>query len=339
MTTRTSRRATTVVAALTMAALLAAGCGDGAADGGSQEAGEPAELTVGLVPIADVAPIYLGIEQGFFADEGIDLHVQTVTGGAEVVAQVMSGSVEVGFSNTPTLLSAAAEGLPIQIVAPAGGAPQAVQGDGENIEGAAMVRDDSSIRRYADLGGRTVAVNGLGNVGDLALNAALERNGVDPTTVERLEMPFPEMLGALDAGRVDAALLATPFKTMAEQSGGYRAIGFPLYELRPELIYISYFVSGPWAEENEDVLERFLAALHDSMLYAADHEQETRETIGAFTELPPELVAALPVLNRRPDCEELETSSALLGDMMVEQGTLESAPDLVELIRPGYCDG
>jgi NitT/TauT family transport system substrate-binding protein len=231
---------------IAVAALAASGCGDDAPSGERSQR-EPTKLTVGLVPIADVAPVYLGIEKGFFEDEGLEVEIQTTQGGAEIVPQVMTGDVQVGFSSTPTLFSAAVEGLPIQIVAPAVGSPPRKEGRGENVEGALMVKDDSPIRRYEDLEGKTVAVNALGNVIDVTLNAALVRRGVDHTDVERLEVPFGDMLAALDAGRVDAAFLATPFKTIAERSGNYRAIGFNIYETRPKLIHTTYFVSRQWA--------------------------------------------------------------------------------------------
>jgi NitT/TauT family transport system substrate-binding protein len=322
-----------VVAAVAVVASAAAGCGDEAARG------ERAKLTVALVPIAEVAPVHLGIEKGFFAAEGLEVEVRTAQGGAELVPQVLSGDVQVGFSNTPTMFSAAAEGLPVQIVAPGGGSPPKKTGRGENVEGALMVKNDSPIREYDDLEGKTVAVNALGNVIDIALNAAVERAGVDHTNVERFEVPFPDMLAALDAGRVDAAFLPTPFKTIAERSGDYRAVGFTIYETRPELIFASYFVSRPWGDEHPEVLERFLSALRRSMLYAAEHEQETRATIGRYTELPKDLLPALPPMNRRPDCAELRTSSQLLVRLMVKYGAVDRAPDLDALIRPGFCDG
>jgi NitT/TauT family transport system substrate-binding protein len=330
-----SRSRVRLACAITLA-LAAPGCGDEFA-GGSQ--GERAKLTIGVVPIADVAPVRLGIDNGFFEDAGLDVEIHTGQGGAEIVPQVMSGDVQVGFSSTPTLFSAATQGLPIEIVAPAVGTPPRKEGQGENVEGALMVRKGSPIRGYADLAGNTVAVNALGNVIDVTLNAALERHGIDHTSVERLEVPFPDMLPALDAGRVDAAFLATPFKTIAEQSGDYRAVGFSIYETRPELIHTTYFVAKEWAEKNEPVLERFLSALRRSMLYAADHQQETREAVGELVGLSKNVIDALPPINRRPDCEELKVSSELIAGLMVRYHALERAPDLEALIRPGFCDG
>jgi NitT/TauT family transport system substrate-binding protein len=312
---------------------VASGCGEQAA-GGAEDG--RTRLTVQLVPVYEVVPVPLGIEKGFFADEGLDVEVQVAQGGAEAVPQVLGGDVQIGFSNTPSLFSAAAEGLPVEIVAPAGGSPRARTEKEDIDQGAVMVKEDSPIRGYADLAGRTVAVNTLGNVLDVTLNAALEEHGVDPGRVERLEVPFPDMLAALDAGHVDAVFVTPPFETIAN-SGGYRAVGFPFLDLRPDLVFAGYFVSREWADENADVLERFLRALRRSMVYAAEHERETRAAIAGFTELPDDLVSEVPLGNRRPDCEELVTSSEVLSGLMVEYGALDRAPDLDELIRPGFC--
>jgi NitT/TauT family transport system substrate-binding protein len=314
-------------------ALAASGCGEDAAGGAAR-----AKLTVQLVPLYEVVPVHLGIQKGFFAEEGLKLDVRIAQGGAPAVPQVMGGDVQIGFSNTPSLFSAAAAGLPVEIVAPAGGSPRARAGEEDTDQGAVMVKKDSPIRGYADLAGRTVAVNTLGNVLDVTLNAALEQHGVDPDRVERLEVPFPDMLAALDAGRVDAVFVTPPFETIAK-SGGHRAIGFPFVDVRPDLVFAAYFVSRDWAEENAGVLERFLRALRRSMVYAAEHERETRAAIAEFTELPDELAAEVPLGNRRPDCEELATSSEVLGRLMVEYGALERAPVPDALIRPGFCGG
>src|SRR5688500_18059927 len=65
-------------------------------------------VRVGVVPIADVAPLYLGREKGFFADEGLDVEPQPATGGAAITPAVVDGDLEFGFSNTISLLIAAA---------------------------------------------------------------------------------------------------------------------------------------------------------------------------------------------------------------------------------------
>ena len=61
------------LAGIVVAALLAlAGCGD---DGGSSSAGEGGvtKVKVGVLPISNVAPLYLGMKKGFFKEEGLEV--------------------------------------------------------------------------------------------------------------------------------------------------------------------------------------------------------------------------------------------------------------------------
>jgi NitT/TauT family transport system substrate-binding protein len=103
--------------ALVAVALLGvvAGCGsDGdeapAASGGTKQ------VKVGVIPILDVAPIYLGKEKGFFSNRGIELTMETGQGGAAIVPGVVSGQFQFGFSNVTSLLIAQTRGLPLKVV-------------------------------------------------------------------------------------------------------------------------------------------------------------------------------------------------------------------------------
>jgi NitT/TauT family transport system substrate-binding protein len=136
---------------------------------------------------------------------------------------------------------------------------------------------------------------------------------------------------------VDAIFTISPFKTQAERSGRYRSILFPLFETRPGQVDAAYFASKRWASENPDVLGRFLSALRRSMLYAASHEAEMRQTVAGFTKLPAGLARTIPIGDRRPDCNELRASAAFLAQAMTRYGALDKSPDLGALIRPGFC--
>ena len=317
--------------------LLAAvsGCG-GDDEGGGSSKGGPTTLTVQVLPITDVVPIYLGIEKGFFKEENLTIKTQTAQGGAEIIPQVQNGSVQIGYSNTPSLFIAAAKGLPIEIVAPADGGIGAKKG--KQAIDAIMVKKDSPIKKPADLVGKTVAVNTLKNISDVSTSGALDKLGIDPRGVKYLDVPLPDMLGALDAGRVDAIFTVSPFKTIAEQSGKYRTIINPEPVLRPRMHNTAYFVSKQWGEENKDVLERFLRALRKSMEYSDTHDADNRKQLAKYTQLPKKIIPTITIGERIPDCNEFEASSKLLIDVMVKFNALDKRPDLGELIRPGFCD-
>src|ERR671915_426658 len=148
--------------------LVAAGCGT-SDDEPPAAAGGTTQVKVGVIPILDVAPIYLGKEKGFFSNRGIELTMETAQGGAAIVPGVVSGEFQFGFSNVTSLLVAAAEGLPLKGVA--NGA--ASTGDPETDYGAVLAMPDSGIEDAADLAGKRVAVNTLNNIGTTTINASV----------------------------------------------------------------------------------------------------------------------------------------------------------------------
>src|SRR5438093_10287509 len=84
--------------------LLASACGGSNAtapanSGQPANPGQPEKVTVGVIQILDVAPIYLGKQKGFFSKRNIDLDLQTAQGGAAIVPAVLSGQYQFGFSN------------------------------------------------------------------------------------------------------------------------------------------------------------------------------------------------------------------------------------------------
>lgn len=324
----------TIGALLAAGAFAVAGCGGGDDDSG----GQTAKLNVQVVPVADAVPLYLGVKKGFFRAEDLNVKISTAQGGAEIIPLVVSGSVQIGFGNTPSLLIAASKGLPIQIVAPGGSAPVDIGPNGKGDIAAIMVRKDSDIRTPADLEGKTIAVNTIKSVSDVLTSAALDRRGVDPKQVSYLEVPIPDMLGALDAKRVDAVYTVSPFKAVAEQSGKYRSILFPVNETRKGQIDAAYFVDRKWADDHEDVLDRFLRALRKSMVYSGAHLAEARATLSDFTEIPKPLIPTIPLGDRPPNCPELAASTRFLAQAMVKYGALEKAPDVDQVVRPGFCD-
>jgi NitT/TauT family transport system substrate-binding protein len=108
------RRALASIVAVTLALTLV-GCGGSGSDVKTE--GGNAQLTVGVIPIVDVAPIYLGQQKGFFSERKIKLTLKLAAGGAAIVPSVMSGEFQAGFSNFTSLLLAREKGLPLKVVA------------------------------------------------------------------------------------------------------------------------------------------------------------------------------------------------------------------------------
>jgi NitT/TauT family transport system substrate-binding protein len=305
-------------------AAVAVGCGDDD-DGGGGE-GEPATLNVGVIPIADVAPLYLGMDKGFFKEQQLTIKPQLAEGGAAITPAVVSGDFQIGFSNTISLLIAASQDLPVEIIS------QGVLGGKTEEEAWAdlLVLKDGPIKDTKDLEGKTIAVNTLKNICEVTIKASLEKDGVAVDTLEFAEVPFPDMNAALEAGRVDGACVVEPFVSQGT-AGAARGID-PFYvRTAPDLTVATYFTSTQYAEENADVVDRFVEAMEKSLTYAQSHPDEVREVLLDYTEIPPEATEAIQLPIWRPDLNE--PTIELLSELSVKYGLIEEQPDLEELIR------
>jgi NitT/TauT family transport system substrate-binding protein len=316
------------VAALLVAVVCAVGataCGDDD-DGGGGGEGEPTTLKVGVIPIADVAPLYLGIDKGFFKEQQLTIKPQLAEGGAAITPAVLSGDFQIGFSNTISLLIAASQDLPVQIIS------QGVLAGKTEEEAWAdlLVLKDGPIKDAKDLEGKTIAVNTLKNICEVTIKASLEQDGVAVDTLEFTEVPFPDMNAALEAGRVDAACVVEPFVSQGK-AGKARGID-PFYvRTAPDLTVATYFTSTEYAEQNADVVDRFVEAMNKSLTYAQSHPDEVRQVLLDYTEIPPEAVDQIKLPIWRPDLNEQTIEQ--LSELSLKYGLIEEQPDLDELIR------
>jgi NitT/TauT family transport system substrate-binding protein len=308
------------------AALVAGGCGDDDDGGGGGEAAaEQTTLRVGVIPIADVAPLYLGIKQGFFDDQKLKIEPQLAEGGAAITPAVLSGDFQIGFSNTVSLLIAAWKDLPVTIIS------QGVLGGKTKDEAWAdlLVLKNGPIKEPKDLEGKTIAVNTLSNICEVTIKASLTDMGVDVDTLKFTEVPFPDMNAALDAKRVDGACVVEPFVSQG-LAGKAKGID-PFYvNTAPDLTVATYFTSKQYAEENPEVVERFVTAMEQSLDYAQNNPDAVRDILSEYTQIPPEVAANIKLPQWRADLT-LPTIEKL-SQLSLEYGLIESEPDLNELI-------
>lgn len=306
--------------------MLTVACGGSdAGDDGGEGGEQNDQVTVGVIPIVDVAPIYLGDEEGFFAEQGIDLTLETAQGGAAIVPGVLSGDYEFGFSNVTSLLLASQEGLPVTVV----GNGVASTGEQGADFGAVLASPDSGISTAADLAGKRVAVNTLKNIGTTTINASVRAAGGDPSSVEYVELAFPDMPAALEQGNVDAIWVVEPFLTVAQQDGA-QVVASNYVDAAADLTVAVYFTSEQLMSQDADLVQRFQKALAQSLDYAQDNPDAVREVLASYTEIDPSVVEALtlpawPAEINRPSVEKL-------AELGVQDGLLEETPDLDALL-------
>lgn len=251
----------------------------------------PAELdtvVVGVIPISDVAPIYLGKEKGIFEEYGIDLVIETGPGGAAITTSVVSGEYQFGITNVVSLFIARNAGLPVTIAAPSSQSTGVSGGD----YAALLVREDSGINSVSDLAGKRVGINGLANANDVLLRAALDEAGADSTSVNFVEIPFPEMAAALGENQVDAVFAPEPFLTIITSQGNKQL--FSLYaDVVDNFPASLYLTTDEFAAANPDLVDRFAKAMIASNEYAMANIDEAQDILTTYTPLERDFVQVL----------------------------------------------
>nr|BFF22009.1 NrtA/SsuA/CpmA family ABC transporter substrate-binding protein [Promicromonospora thailandica] len=309
------------------AALVLAACGGTSDAGGEQGAddGGLTPVTVGVIPIVDVAPIYLGVQEGFFEDQGLDVTLELAQGGAAIVPAVVSGDYQFGFSNVTSLLVASSQGLPLKAVA----AGNFTTGEPGEDFGAVVVPEGSDIKDAADLAGKTVAVNTLNNIGDTTVRNVVDDAGGAGDDVEFVEMGFPDMPAAVAGEQVDAAWVVEPHLTTALEQGA-TVVASNFAETDPDLMIAAYFTSDQQIAENPETVEAFTAAMEESLTYAQEHPDETRAVLDTYTEIDPAVKEAMVM--PRFSAELTDASFQLLADLGEEHGMFDEPVDVSKLL-------
>ncbi len=314
------------VALLLFVLLALAACGDdddggGGGGGGGQQDRVRVQDTAG-VPSAFLA---YGVEQGFFEKRGLDVQVTPSQGGATVVPAVVAGDTDIAGSNLVSVLLAQGKDIPVKIVAPGTFVRETRSQDFSAI----LAADDSNIRSPQDLEGKTLAVNTLKNVAELAAKASLAKQGVDVSKIKLAEVDFPDMNGALAQGRVDAAFQIEPFVSLAVKEG-HRVIDRPYVGTKPGLQIGCYFTSEQYLSENEDVVERFREGVAETATAIADDPAAFRKFLPEASEIPPPAAekAVLPAWKGENDQASLE----LTAELMERYGVVDEKPDTSDAV-------
>jgi NitT/TauT family transport system substrate-binding protein len=192
------------------------GCGDGdsaGAAGRPKGQVEKAKIRVGTLPVVDMGPFYLAIENGYFKAEGLDVAPVVMASGQASIAALVGGDLDISMGSYPAALLAQSKKVAdLKIIAEALAAKP-----GHLVLGAPP---NSPVKKMQDVAGKRVAITAKNTMCDLAPKAVLESNSVDFSGIQWVEMSFPNMIPALQRGDVDAACLVEPWVTTAAKQIG-----------------------------------------------------------------------------------------------------------------------
>lgn len=250
-----------------------------ATDAESSQAPEPVAVTMAATgAYYALAPAFVAANNGYFADEGIDIDLQIIQPGAAAAA-MSSGDVDFIVSASTDVVNLAAQGIDVLAVA---GFERYLVLDvtvSEEIAEANGLTADMPIEeKFLALEGMTVGTTGPGTSTQVFLDWMLEEAGLDPLRdVTAITAPtHGELRALLEGGQIDAFIAGPPASITAENDGVavvfIRSSLGEIPHFGSDFIYEVNFTLKDFATQNAEIVERVNRALLRGVEFVADEE-------------------------------------------------------------------
>jgi NitT/TauT family transport system substrate-binding protein len=204
--------------------------------------------------------VFYAKDNGTFEKHGLDVTINVANETSLAVSTVVSGTVQVGYTNIISIEQAFRKGLGISLIAPA------AVNDYKRPTNWIVVPKNSPLKSMLDLQGKVVGTAPLKSLGDLSTNAWVDLHGGDSTKIKWVEMPYVACGPALDDGRIDAAFLIEPFATNFRATT--RKLGWPYEAIAKHFLGGGYIATQAWATANPDLVARFAASIAEASAWA-----------------------------------------------------------------------
>lgn len=248
------------------------------------------EIKVGMIPITDCLSLFAAKELGYFGQQGLEVKMQPMAGGAVIIPAIAGGSLDIGFSAVITTLLAVDKGFDFVMIADGAYEPTSPP-----FTGFVMVRKDSGINSPRDLAGKKVGVNLLKNIADLSIMEMVRMDGGDAKKITWVEIPFPRMAQPLINRQIDAGVMVEPFYTFVKANPSLKVLFRNLHDVKPGMIVANYVTTRSWIAKQPELAEKFAQALNKASAYVNNNPSEARKILPRYTRLTPELAGKIGI--------------------------------------------
>jgi NitT/TauT family transport system substrate-binding protein len=276
-----------------------------------------APLKIGVLKMAALTNPWTAERSGIFQKNGLEVTSVEFRTGNEVIAAHRGGSVDIFLSIPGTAMTAVERGFDLVAIAQ----NEVAKTKGPDT-GSVEVLKDSPYQSLQDLAGKKIAVSALHSQKTVAMQVLFKKAGVDLDKLQLIEIPFPSQVDALRSHQVDAIDTVDPYTTQVIASGLGRVVAWDYAESIPEQPLGAWFASSKYIRANPDIVRRFNDSIKESIDYMIADPQRARAEVVAYTGLPPNLVADMPLIGWDYRVHPDKWQAVI--DMMLESGELHS---------------
>jgi NitT/TauT family transport system substrate-binding protein len=288
---------------------------------------EKAHISVGTLPIADAADLFIAINKGYFREEGLTVTPEIIQATSQTTPDLVSGKMDFSLLNyVSTMEIEQNSDIKFKYVAPGTVAAANVS--------ELLVPKGSPITSLADLKGKKIgSPQTTGAIGNLAVDATLKAHGVDPKDVTFVATPFPDEQTALARHQVDAVWATEPFVTVIKKTLGAHALADTMTGT------MSGFLVGGWgtlqgyAQKYPKTVAAFQRAMAQAQQVAASDHALVVQTVPTYTSTKAG-IASIMSFDTFPtalDANQLRSAA----NVMLQYGFLHSKLDVAPMLQAG----
>ena len=277
------------------------------------------------------APFYVAMEEGYFAEEGLEIELINGGGSDNSMTALLTGAADVALLGPETAVYVKNEGREDHAVIIA----QLTQADGSFLLG----KEPEDDFQWENLAGKSIIGGRTGGMPEMMLEYVLKQHGLTPNVdlTVRTDVDFDLMGGAFLAGEDDYVTLFEPSASMMEKENqGY--IVASLGEAAGKVPYTCFMMLKSELQANPELAEAFVRAVYRGQQYVNTHSAEeiANAIAGCFPDNDVELLTAVAenyleigVWKDNPILEEEDYAHLL--DIIMEAGVIDHAPELEEI--------
>ncbi|MDE7232075.1 MAG: ABC transporter substrate-binding protein, partial [Lachnospiraceae bacterium] len=321
-----------LLAALLIAATLV-GCGSKPEGGTASSSSDKTPVVLNEVAHSIFyAPMYVAIEEGYFAQEGIDLTLVTGFGADKTMTALLTGEADIGFMGSESTIYTYKEGATDYAVNFA----QLTQRAGNFL----VSREPIENFSWDMMIGKDVLGGRAGGMPEMVFEYILKKNDIDPVNDLSIDqsIDFGSTAAAFSGGQGDFSVEFEPHATSLEQKGD----GYVVASLGEDSGYVPYTAFSArksYIEKNPDVIEAFTRALQKGMDYVQTHSAAEIAKVIAPQFEGTELSTIETIVNRyaaqdtwKADLIFTEDSFTLLENILEEAGELDGRVPYADLV-------
>ena len=219
--------------------------------------GAQTKITVGVAAMSPrTIPLLIAQEQGLFAKQGIDASIVLIKGAPTLVASLISGDIEVGYTGGTAVLGAASQGLYLRILSSI------------SSKLTHTIIANPNVKTVEQLRGKSFGIQSIGGSTWMHTILSLEHVGLDVKRdhINLLVIGDSVLIGqSLEAGRIDAAVLDGALVRRLK-SRGFTLIT-DMTPAHIPMLNQAIVVNQDFLQKRADVAEKILMALVDSLAY------------------------------------------------------------------------